>query len=992
MKDSQKRPWMDDKLIRERVGNKSGRDYWRSLDELADSKAFRDLLHREFPEGASEWNDGVGRREFLKVMGASLALAGMTSCTSQPVEKILPYVRAPEDVVPGRPQFFASATTLGGFANGVLVESHMGRPTKIEGNPEHPSSLGSTDVFSLASVLTLYDPDRSQVVHHAGRIATWGGFLDAVTKDLANQEISNGAGLRVLTETVTSPTLARQLEALRERFPQSRWHQFEPVDRDAERAGARLAFGEDVATRYRFDQARVILSLDADFLTCGPGSLAYARAFASGRRAEGAMNRLYAVESSPSNTGGMADHRLTLTAGEIEGFARAVASRLGIEAGPDESADHETWIAALVRDLKRHPGACVVVAGQQQPPEVHALAHAMNHALGNVGETVVYTDPVEESPTDHAQSLRDLVDDMAAGRVELLLILGGNPAFTAHADLAFADRLSDVKTSVHLSLYDDETSKLCHWHVPEAHPLEAWSDAKAFEGSVSIIQPLIEPLYGGRSVHEVASVFTGQAGRSGYDIVRETWKGRDSGGDFERFWRRSLHDGYVAGSSLPPKKVSLKGKIGAQARRSKTVSGLEVIFRPDPTVWDGRFSNNGWLQELPKPVTRLTWDNAALMSVATAERLGLQNEEVVDLGYRGRSVKAPVWIVPGHPADSVTLHLGYGRTAAGRLGSGAGFNANALRTSDAPWFGRGLEVSKTGEHQELACTQEHSSMEGRHLIREGTAEEYQKNPAFVSEMGHDPDPDLTLYDPEEHQSSEGYAWGMAIDLNACTGCNGCTIACQSENNIPVVGRREVMNGREMHWIRVDRYFEGDMETPEMVHQPVPCMHCEDAPCELVCPVAATVHSDEGLNEMVYNRCVGTRYCSNNCPYKVRRFNFFQYADEETPSLKLLQNPDVTIRARGVMEKCTYCVQRINSARITAKMEDREIQDGDILTACQAACPTEAIVFGNINDPNSRVSRMKSEPRNYGLLTELNTKPRTTYLARLRNPNPEIEHG
>ncbi len=993
MRDTRKKDGLDLNAIRAQLAGTGGQAYWRSLEELADTEAFREFLHREFPEGASEWHDPVGRRQFLKLMGASLAFAGLTACTVQPVEKLVPYVRAPEESVPGRPLFFASAHTLGGFASGVLVESHMGRPTKVEGNTEHPASQGATDVFAQASVLSLYDPDRSQVVKRAGRIATWSGFLDAAAVELARQQLTKGAGLRVLTGAVTSPTLAEQMAALRERFPTAKWHQYEPVGRDNVRAGARLAFGEVVETQYRFDRARVIFSLDADFLSCGPGSLRYARAFVDGRQVrEGQeeMNRLYAVESTPTNTGGMADHRLPLQAGAIEGFARAVAAGLGVEAGPGDSGGNDAWVAALVRDLQEHRGESVVVAGDWQPPEVHALAHAMNHALENVGRTVIYTDPVEADPVDQTESLQELVDDMAADQVEMLVMLGGNPILTAPADFRFAEQLARVRMRVHLSPYEDETSALCHWHIPEAHALEAWSDARAYDGTVTVLQPLIEPLYGGKSVHEVLAVLLGSAGRSGYDIVRDSWKGRAPSGDFEAFWRRSLHDGVVAGTALQPGKVVLKGDFFKQ-RPEEQNGGLEVIFRPDPTIWDGRFANNGWLQELPKPITRLTWENAALVGVETADRLELVNGEVVELHYRGRSVRAPVWIVPGHPADSVTVHLGYGRTQAGRVGNGAGFNAYALRTSDAPWFGSGLEVRKTGEQRRLACTQTHHSMEGRHLVRAGTIEEYRENPHFVHEMGHDPAPELTLYDSDEHRS-EGYAWGMTIDLNACTGCNACTVACQSENNIPVVGKEEVLNGREMHWIRVDRYYKGDLDNPELYNQPVPCMQCENAPCELVCPVAATVHSEEGLNDMVYNRCVGTRYCANNCPYKVRRFNFLQYADEETPSLKLLNNPDVTVRARGVMEKCTYCVQRINAARITAKKEDREIRDGEVVTACQAACPTGAIVFGDINDPNSRVSRLKATQLNYGLLTELNTRPRTTYLARLRNPNPEIAHG
>jgi len=984
---------VDLSAIRTRLAAAQGQRYWRSLEEVAETEGFREWLEREFPQGASVWNDPIGRRDFLKLMAASLALAGLGACTRPPEEKIVPYVKAPEEIIPGKPLFFASAATLGGFATGIVVESHMGRPTKIEGNSNHPASLGATTVFAQASVLGLYDPDRSQVVLQAGRISTWDAFLSALNTRLAVEQGRQGTGLRVLTETVTSPTLASQLRALLNKFPAATWHQYEPAGRDTARTGARLAFGEPVETHYRFDRAAVILALDADFLACGPASLRYASDFAARRRVvagQAAMNRLYTVESTPSLTGAMADHRLPLRAADIESFARAVAREVEIEVEAATPLANANWIGALARDLKNHRGASVVVAGDQQPPIVHALAHAINHALGNVGRTVVYTEPVEANPVDQAQSLRELVEAMEAGRVDTLVILGGNPVYSAPADLRFAHRLSRVPFRAHLSLYQDETSTLCHWHIPEAHFLESWSDARAYDGTASIIQPLIAPLYGGRSAHELVGALLGEPGRSGHDIARDYWKDQEIAADFERFWRNALHDGFIPGTAFAEKRVTLRRVRewgGTSPSPSSSSDGLEIVFRPDPTVWDGRFANNGWLQELPKPLSKLTWDNTVMMSPSTAERLGLGNEDVVELSFQGREVRGPVWIMPGHADESVTVHLGYGRTRAGRVGTGAGFNAYAIRPSDTPWFVPGIKVQRTGARHPLASTQEHHSMEGRPLVRVGTLEQYREHPDFVHKMAHDPPKDLTLY--PEHKY-EGYAWGMTIDLNACIGCNACVVACQAENNIPIVGKDQVSRGREMHWLRIDRYYQGDIDNPETVHQPVLCMHCENAPCEVVCPVAATVHSKEGLNEMVYNRCVGTRYCSNNCPYKVRRFNFLQYEDHTTPSLKLLRNPNVTVRTVGVMEKCTYCVQRINAARIDAKKEDRPIRDGDVVTACQQACPTDAIVFGNINDPASRVARLKTEPRNYGLLTELNTRPRTTYLARLRNPNPEIE--
>ncbi len=994
---------LDLNTIRKRLAGRKGRQYWRSLAELAETEQFQAFLQDEFPRQAAPWLHQIDRRGFLKLLGASLALAGLTACNSRTSEKIVPYVQQPPELTPGKPLQFATAMTLSGYATGLLVESHEGRPTKVEGNPDHPASLGASDIFAQASVLTLYDPDRSQVVSRSGQISTWEVFLEALNAELELQRTKDGAGLHILTETVTSPTLAAQLQRLLERFPAARWHQYEPVNRDNVRAGARLAFGEVVQPLYHFDQAEVILALGADFLQTDPGKLRYAREFSHKRRppaGEMAMNRLYVVESTPTITGAVADHRLPLRAGQLESLARAVGQELGIAVEPvgePTSADvSPDWISAVASDIQRHRGASLVLAGEQQPPLVHALAHAMNDTLGNVGQTVVYTDPVEANPVDQTESLGELVTDMAAGEVDLLIMLGGNPVFTAPADLNFAEALTLVGFRVHLSLYDDETSNWCHWHIPAAHYLESWGDARAYDGTVSIIQPLIEPLYQGKSAHTLLAALLGQPNQASYDIVRAYWQSQNLADDFEPFWRKALHDGLIPDTALPAKTVSLRpplsppqrgGGGGAQQAPQAQNGGLEIQFQPDPTIWDGRFANNGWLQELPKPLTKLTWDNAALISPATAERLGLANEELVELRYRGRTMRLPVWVTPGQADGSVAVQLGYGRRRAGNVGTGTGFDTYAIRASDAPWFDDGLKIHRTDERYPLASTQQHHLMEGRDLVRMGTLAEFKANPLFVQEMGHAPEAELTLYPQFEY---EGYAWGMAIDLSACIGCNACVIACQAENNIPVVGKDEVARGREMHWIRLDRYYSGDLDNPEVVHQPVPCMHCENAPCEQVCPVAATVHSSEGLNEMVYNRCVGTRYCSNNCPYKVRRFNFLAYSDRETPSLKLLRNPEVTVRERGVMEKCTYCVQRINAARIEAKKADRPIRDGEIVTACQQACPTQAIVFGNINDPEGQVAQLKASPLNYDLLAELNTRPRTSYLAKLRNPNPEIE--
>ena len=986
--------------LRERLAERRGRVFWRSLEELAEDPEFVAFLESEFPTSAPT---EVDRRTFLKLMGASLALAGLSSaCTRQPTEQIFPYTRAPEEIIPGRPLFYATAMPLGGFAIGLLVESHMGRPTKIEGNPQHPASLGGTDVFAQASVLTLYDPDRSQVVIYRGGISTWAAFWGTLAVERERWQATRGAGLRILTETVTSPTLAEQIRQLLQLFPEARWHVYEPIVRDHSKAGARLAFGRPVEAHPRFGEARVVLSLEADFLTSGPERLRCAREFMARRRAEtdvAAWNRLYVFESTPSLTGAVADHRFPVKASQIEGVARALARRVGLPVPEPEGASVPLDLRildAIARDLVEHRGKSLVLVGEEQPPQVHALAHAMNEALGNIGRTVIYTDPVEAEPVEHMASLRELVEEMEAGRVDTLLILGANPVYTAPADLQFAERMNRVRLRVHLGLYEDETASLCHWHLPESHFLEAWSDGRAGDGTVTILQPLIAPLYGTHSVHEVMAAMLGQAERSGYEIVREYWKqqfeaGRVEGfADFETFWRTVLHEGMIPGTSLPPISVSVRWEAIASelAKQPPKVSeGVELVFRPDPTVWDGRFANNGWLQELPKPLTKLVWDNAALLAPAMAERLGVRNGDVVELRHGDRSVLAPVWILPGQAPETVTVHLGYGRWRAGRVGSHLGFNAYRLRLSEAPWVIEGIEIRRTDRRHTLVSTQDHHSMAGRHLVRVATLDEYQANPMFARELGEDPPDELTLYPPHRY---EGYSWGMVIDLNACLGCNACVIACQAENNIPVVGKREVKIGREMHWIRIDRYFEGrDLENPDIYHQPVLCMHCDQAPCEVVCPTGATVHSHEGLNQMTYNRCVGTRYCSNNCPYKVRRFNFRLYADWETETLKMQRNPDVTVRSRGVMEKCTYCVQRINAARIEAKNQGREIREGEVMTACQQACPTEAIVFGNLNDPQSRVARLKAHALNYGILTELNTRPRTTYLARVRNPNPDV---
>jgi MoCo/4Fe-4S cofactor protein with predicted Tat translocation signal len=970
------------------------KEYWRSLQELSRGDDFEDRLRDEFPRQAMALDNGVDRRDFVKLMGASIGLAGLTAC-NRPVEKIVPYVKQPENIVPGKPLFFASAMPLGGFGAGVLVESHMGRPTKIEGNPDHPASLGATDAFMQASILGLYDPDRSQVVRNLGEISTWSAFIAALQPILKNP-----SGLRLLTETITSPTLGAQIQQLLAQYPGMLWHQWEPVNRDNIREGLRAAFGGYVNAIYHFDKANVVVSLDADFMDFGAGHLRYAHDFASRRRVRhgetNSINRLYAIECSPSGSGAVADHRIPMRQSQVEGFTRSLFAALtGGQASP------------IAKDLLANRGASIVIAGDGQPPAVHAIAMAINQLLGNLGTTITISDPVEVAPTNQLESLRKLVADMNRGAVQALVMLGGNPVFDAPADFNFVDAFKKVAFRAHLSPYYDETSMLSHWHVPETHYLESWSDVRAYDGTVSIVQPLIAPLYNGRSAHEVVGALVGGLDVTPYDQVRGYW-GPKIGATFEDTWRHWLNDGVIAGSALPSKAATASTNLPGPGTRDS--GPIELQLKPDPTIYDGRFANSSWLQELPKTQTKITWDNVLLVNPKTAndigysdsERDGLVNERhtiLVDLTYRGRTLRVPLWVIPGHPDGCATLHFGYGRQTGGHVASppegAVGVNAYPIRFSDAMSGGGGAQVVRVNAPTyPIACTQEHQSVNlkdiggDRGIIREATFSEYQKNPYFVRSEEASPEAEReTLYPLYSYPS---HAWAMVIDPSVCTGCNGCVIACQAENNIAVVGKDQVQREREMQWLRIDRYYRGPVDNPDVFHQPVPCMQCENAPCEPVCPVEATSHSPEGLNDQTYNRCIGTRYCSNNCPYKVRRFNFLFYADYDTPALKPMRNPDVTIRTRGVMEKCTYCVQRINAGKIEAEKQNRRVRDGEIVTACQQACPTEAIVFGDMNDPNSHVAKLKKEPANYSLLDELNTRPRTTYLGYVRNPNPEMK--
>jgi molybdopterin-containing oxidoreductase family iron-sulfur binding subunit len=848
-----------------------------------------------------------------------------------------------------------------------------------------------------------------QSVLFNGQGSSWFAFVNAIRSTILAVPDQR---IRFLTQSVSSPSLSAQLQGLLKKYPNARWHQWEPVNRDQVRAGAQLAFGEYVETQYRFEKADVILSIDADFLyPTFPGFQRYTREWANRRRPfperrpfadvggnafpGQPMNRMYALESTPCVTGAKAEHRLKLRPSQIEKYFSIIAARLGVNAGGGaaDSADDEAWINALVADLKAHRGTSLAIAGDQMPPQVHALAHAVNESLGSVGQTVIYTDPVIANSTDQTNSIKTLTSDMQSGNVDLLVILGGNPVYDAPADLDFAGALKHVPASVYYGLLLNETGELCNWNVSGTHYLEAWSDARAYDGTYGIVQPLIQPLYGSKSEHELLAVFEDDPTKSGYELVRSYWKStRPAGADFENFWRQSVYQGLIRGTALAPRTMRVKktdfsvaATAGVGAQNSPNYE-FQLIIRPDPSIYDGRFANNGWLQEVPKPLTELTWDNPVMIGVAMSKRMSLEDSDIIELEFKGRKLRGAIWVQPGHPDNSLTVFLGYGRKQCGRVGNGVGYNAYNVRPSDAQYGGRGAIFRKTGEKYKLITGQGFQDMENKDLVREATLDEYKDDAEFAQRGSPEPPPESTLYPNYQYS---GYAWGMAIDQNACVGCNACVIACQSENNVAVVGKMQVAIGRRMHWLRVDTYYKGDPDNPKAFFQPVPCMQCENAPCELVCPVEATVHSTEGLNDMIYNRCVGTRYCSNNCPYKVRRFNFLLFQDWTQPQYKLMRNPQVSVRSRGVMEKCSYCIQRIANRRIQAEEEERLIRDGEIQTACQQACPADAIVFGNINDKNSRVTKLKENPRNYALLADLNTRPRTTYLALVHNPNPQI---
>ena len=1015
--------------LKAKVLGKSGKEYWRSIEEYVDAPEFEEFVKREYPAHAEEWDSSLNRRNFLKVMGASLAFAGLTGCVVQPTERIIPYVNQPEDLIPGKPMFFATSMTLGGSSVGVLAKSNEGRPTKIEGNPEHPGSLGATDVLTQASLLNLYDPDRSQEIQFRGTSKTWLEFVNKVRGLVEEAGATGGAGIAFLTETIISPTLIDQFRRLLAELPNARWYQYDPVNNDNVFDGTRLAFGAPHNVVYKLEEADRILSIDADIFS--GFNVRYMKDFAKKRKYHSEdkkdISRLYAIESSAGLTGAKADHRIAVKPSEILEIVKAIAAAVGVAGVTSSYKGNEKWIAEMAKDLVANKGRSVVMVGDNHNAQTQALVHAINEALEANGKTVVYTDPfVANADVAQTEQLRELVKEIDGGQVKTLVILGGNPVYNTPADLKLdKKRLDKVQLRIHFGEHYDETAELCQWHVHAKHYLEGWTDTRAFDGTSAIAQPLIAPLYQGKSIHEVVQLFFKENfEQKDIDIVQAYWKGQtfdiEGATTFEDKWRKSVHDGFIPGTASPAKAPTVNKGFIAGLGSSATKSGeLEFSILPDPSVYDGRFANNGWLQEVPKPLSKTTWENVAYISPKTAARLGFnqsdRDPEELAGGGQGTSfintmggnllsdgVKikingleigkdVPIWIQPGQPDDVITLFMGYGRARAGRVGTGLGYSAFEVRTSSNLHFGVVGDIKAGGEKMTVASTQTHFNIQGREkqILQVFDLAAFNEDPTLGKQTDYY---DLTMYPTEEYQKmySENYKWGMAIDLNSCVGCNACVIACQSENNIPVVGKEQIEKSREMHWLRIDAYYTGDTESPSGPHfQPMLCQQCEQAPCEPVCPVHATVHSAEGLNDMVYNRCVGTRYCSNNCPYKVRRFNFMLYQDWDTPQYKLMRNPEVTVRSRGVMEKCTYCTQRISFARIEAEKQGRKVRDGEVVTACQSVCPTDAIVFGDLNDKESQVAKHKADKRNFTVLYDLNTQPRTTYLAGLKNQNKNM---
>jgi molybdopterin-containing oxidoreductase family iron-sulfur binding subunit len=1028
-----------------------GRKYWRSLGQLADTPEFRGWLEREFPQGASEINGSeVSRRSFLSLMGASAALAGLslTGCR-RPEKHLVPFTRGAEWSIPGKALFFATSMPTRRGYSPLVATTYDGRPTKIEGNPLHPVSKGATGLYEQASILDLYDPDRTRQFTHKGAVKTAAEFEKATDELIAAS--GDGDGLAFLLEENNSPTRERLRLEIEKKFPKAIWAVYEPVGASSE-AGD-VAFGAGNVAKADLAKADVILSLDCDFLG-QEGDTADARAFASRRKVDdgNTMNRLYVVENRYTVTGGMADHRLRIPASQIGAALLELASFVGAKGdaalnavlggAPKLTGTLKAWLGPCADDLLKNAAKSLVLVGERQPAAVRALAYSINAALGNIGKTITGA----RAFTKPAATIARLAQELGDKKVKTLVILGGNPVYNAPADLDFAGKLKalgEAVTVVNVTLNPNETTAVATWQAPLAHYLESWGDGYAGDGSYVSVQPMILPLFGGWSEHDVLAKFAGQPKPTGPELIKETFRQVAKPTDFATAWPKFLHDGFVPAAATAAASLTLSadsvGKLVKENYPQAVLNGdaFELVLIADASVDDGRYANNGWLQEFPDPITKLTWDNAAQISPKSAKKLGVELGDIVEITIDNTKLEIPVIISPGHADNSLSIPLGYGRTAAGRVGTVAatteryvfsddiisgGFNAYPLTTSAESYIRVGAKVRAVGRSYPLAVTQEHGSLEGRgaDLLREGTVETYKENPEFAQTLGMDAHipPNRSLY---KHPALDDiHQWGMTVDLNACIGCGTCMVACQAENNIPIVGKRQVIDGREMHWIRCDRYFASGPETekgpydhnvddPEMVSQPMMCQHCENAPCETVCPVNATVHSEDGINVMAYNRCIGTRYCANNCPFKVRRFNFFDYNQRQLDhlrkwnlisekgmedTLKLSKNPNVTVRMRGVMEKCTFCVQRVQEAKIATKAKARGSADVKIPTdsftvACAQSCPTEAIVFGDISDKESAVSKVRASARAYELLKYLNINTRVLYLARIRNPNPDL---
>jgi MoCo/4Fe-4S cofactor protein with predicted Tat translocation signal len=948
---------------------------WRSVEELANDPSFLARAVQEFPALAGSLGAPSDRRRVLKLMAAAFTMRGLAGCDlGAPSGHLMPAVKAPPNIVPGLPNFYSTANVLDGYAAGIVVEHQMGRPIKVEGNARHPASLGATDAFAQAQVLDFYDPDRAAAISKHGLPADRQNLLTALTAQRAKITQDRGAGFRILTGTVTSPTLAAQLDGLLARYPQARWHRWDPISRDNVRRGAALAYGTPVEVVPKLDAADVILAIDSDLLGSAPGHVRFARDFAARRNPTRTrkMSRVYAAEPTPTLIGSVADHRFIAGPRELHAVVVALAATILGGTSPTTAPD---WVGKVAADLLANPARALVHLGPDQPAQAHALVHAINEKLGARGTTFDLIEAVAYAPAGEAASLEALVDDMGAGKVTTLLIVDSNPVYAAPGGFGFAEALKRVDFSLALAAATDETSAATVWSVPMAHPWESWSDARAYDGTASIIQPQALPLYGGVSVHTMLGLFADSEPETSLDLVQATWKSRMPG-DFARAWHDALADGIIPDTASAISPAPLRADAGRGMPPAPPDEPLTLLFRPDPHLWDGRYANNAWLQELPRPLTKLTWDNPLLISPAQARKLGLRNGDQVHVAVGGASATVPVWIMPGQAADCAVALLGFGRRQVGAVGAGTGFDFYPLTGRDgAP------SLARAAGRFELASTDHHNLIfnAAAEIVKHGTLAAFGGDPHFLADR--QPEPQLYRWKPLGPA-----AWAMSVDLNACIGCNACVVACQAENNVPVVGKQQVIHEREMHWLRIDRYYEGNVDAPTSFFQPMMCMHCEQAPCEVVCPVGATVHDSEGLNVMVYNRCIGTRFCSNNCPYKVRRFNYFDFSAEEHRPPQA-RNPDVTVRARGVMEKCTFCLQRIAQARIAADRENRPV--GEVRTACQAVCPTQALTFGNLADPAGDVAARKQSPLAYALLAEQDTYPRLTYEACIRNPNPAM---